>query len=150
MRQDRLGLATSYLYLLDINATNVVGYSLSSLFLKTPEGMANCRFEDLTASFLYEVRRRWPYGPCNLGGWYPGAISGCDAVEQLVADCEVVERLILIGTLNPICMAELPSKLYVELDGLNLFQREGRTSRAQLFPHLLGSLDILDTYVPEA
>ena len=145
---DGSGLATSYLPLPDIDATNVAVYGLSSPFVKKAEAMSDCRFEELTASYLNEIRRRQPHGPYFVGGWSAGGISAYDAAQSLVSQGEVVEKLILLDCPNPIGLGKLPSRLYDEFNRRNLFGMADRKPPAWLLPHMVGFLDILDTYVP--
>ncbi|KAJ5153182.1 polyketide synthetase PksP [Penicillium canariense] len=144
---DGSGVATSYVILPDIDPREVTVYGLNSPFIKHPEEMSDYRFEELSAAFLTEIRRRQPNGPYHLGGWSAGGICAYHAAQQLITDGQDVEGLILIDSPNPIGPKKLPERLYDEFQKLNLFSSStGRNPPAWLLPHFMGFSHILDTH----
>nr|ALQ32777.1 putative polyketide synthase [Fusarium babinda] len=151
---DGAGSATSYVTLPAISPSlRVIG--LNSPYLTKPHEF-NCALQDITGSYLNEVRRRQPHGPYHLAGWSAGGVSAFDAARQLVAEGEVVESLVLIDSPNPVGLGKLPKRMYDFLEKSGIFGafEMGEEAQAQappdwLFQHFCVFIEALDRYVPE-
>ncbi|KAF4953245.1 hypothetical protein FSARC_12439 [Fusarium sarcochroum] len=149
---DGAGSATSYVTLPPISSDlRVIG--LNSPYLTKPHEF-NCALQDVTGSYLEELRRRQPQGPYNLAGWSAGGVSAFDAARQLVADGETVESLILIDSPNPIGLGKLPKRMYDFLEKSGIFGAfemgdEAHAPPDWLFQHFCVFIEALDRYVPE-
>lgn len=142
---DGSGSSTSYATVPRIS-TDVCVYGLNCPYMKTPEKL-NCALQDLTASYVSEMRRRQPKGPYNVGGWSAGGICAYDAARQLVIEQgETVERLFLLDSPFPIGLEKLPPRLYKFFDDMKIFG-DGKTPPPKwLLPHFLAFIDALDMY----
>jgi naphtho-gamma-pyrone polyketide synthase len=149
---DGAGSATSYVTLPSISPDmRVIG--LNSPYLTKPHEF-NCALQDITGSYLNEVRRRQPQGPYHLAGWSAGGVSAFDAARQLVSEGEVVESLILIDSPNPVGLGKLPKRMYDFLEKSGIFGAFEMGEEAQappdwLFQHFCVFIEALDRYVPE-
>ncbi|KAF5637638.1 polyketide synthase [Fusarium tjaetaba] len=149
---DGAGSATSYVTLPSISPDmRVIG--LNSPYLTKPHEF-NCALQDITGSYLNEVRRRQPSGPYHLAGWSAGGVSAFDAARQLVSEGEVVESLILIDSPNPVGLGKLPKRMYDFLEKSGIFGAFEMGEEAQappdwLFQHFCVFIEALDRYVPE-
>ncbi|CVK91833.1 bikaverin cluster-polyketide synthase [Fusarium mangiferae] len=149
---DGAGSATSYVTLPSISSDmRVIG--LNSPYLTKPHEF-NCALQDITGSYLNEVRRRQPQGPYHLAGWSAGGVSAFDAARQLVSEGEVVESLILIDSPNPVGLGKLPKRMYDFLEKSGIFGAFEMGEEAQappdwLFQHFCVFIEALDRYVPE-
>ncbi|EWG41233.1 hypothetical protein FVEG_03379 [Fusarium verticillioides 7600] len=149
---DGAGSATSYVTLPSISPDmRVIG--LNSPYLTKPHEF-NCALQDITGSYLSEVRRRQPSGPYHLAGWSAGGVSAFDAARQLVSEGEVVESLILIDSPNPVGLGKLPKRMYDFLEKSGIFGAFEMGEEAQappdwLFQHFCVFIEALDRYVPE-
>lgn len=115
--------------------------------------MSQRSFSQLTDAYVAELRRRQPRGPYFLGGWSAGGICAYDIMQRLVAAGEMVLRLILIDSPNPIGPPKLPARLYNDFTRLGIFGSDtaagGRPLPSWLLPHFMGFVDILHTYTPK-
>ncbi|EXL92030.1 polyketide synthase [Fusarium oxysporum II5] len=149
---DGAGSATSYVTLPSISPDmRVIG--LNSPYLTKPHEF-NCALQEITGSYLNEVRRRQPQGPYHLAGWSAGGVSAFDAARQLVSEGEVVESLILIDSPNPVGLGKLPKRMYDFLEKSGIFGAFEMGEEAQappdwLFQHFCVFIEALDRYVPE-
>ncbi|EED17890.1 conidial pigment polyketide synthase PksP/Alb1 [Talaromyces stipitatus ATCC 10500] len=142
---DGSGSSTSYATLPKISA-DVCVYGLNCPYMKTPEKL-NCALQDLTASYVAEMRRRQPKGPYNVGGWSAGGISAYDAVRQLVIEQgETVERIFFLDSPFPIGLEKLPPRLYKFFDDMKIFGDGKAPPPKWLLPHFLAFIDALDMY----
>ncbi|KAI1826624.1 polyketide synthase [Xylaria intraflava] len=148
---DGAGSATSYVTLPPISSDlRVVG--LNSPYLTKPREF-KCALQDITGSYLTEVRRRQPKGPYHLAGWSAGGVSAFDAARQLVAEGEVVESLILIDSPNPVGLGKLPKRMYDFLEKSGIFGafemgEEAAAPPDWLFQHFCVFIEALDRYEP--
>ncbi|EEA24206.1 hypothetical protein TMatcc_007275 [Talaromyces marneffei ATCC 18224] len=142
---DGSGSSTSYATIPKISP-DVCVYGLNCPYMKTPEKL-NCALQDLTASYVTEIRRRQPKGPYNVGGWSAGGICAYDAVRQLVVEQgETVERIFFLDSPFPIGLEKLPPRLYRFFDDMKIFG-DGKTPPPKwLLPHFLAFIDALDLY----
>lgn len=142
---DGSGSSTSYATIPKISP-DVCVYGLNCPYMKTPEKL-NCALQDLTASYVAEIRRRQPKGPYNVGGWSAGGICAYDAVRQLVIEQgETVERIFFLDSPFPIGLEKLPPRLYKFFDDMKIFG-DGKTPPPKwLLPHFLAFIDALDMY----
>ncbi|KAI1152845.1 polyketide synthase [Nemania diffusa] len=149
---DGAGSATSYITLPPISPSlRVIG--LNSPYLTKPSEF-KCALQDITASYLTEVRRRQPQGPYHLAGWSAGGVSAFDAARQLVAEGEVVESLILIDSPNPVGLGKLPKRMYDFLEKSGIFGafemgEEVAPPPDWLFQHFCVFIEALDRYEPQ-
>jgi naphtho-gamma-pyrone polyketide synthase len=141
---DGSGSATSYAPLPKISPDMVV-YGLNCPYMKNPQDM-KCSLDELTPSYLHEIRRRQPHGPYSFGGWSAGGICAFDAAQQLDREGEKVERLILIDSPFPIGLEKLPPRLYDFFNSIGLFGTGTKAPPAWLLPHFLAFVDSLDLY----
>jgi naphtho-gamma-pyrone polyketide synthase len=82
-----------------------------------------CSLDELTPSYLHEIRRRQSHGPYSFGGWSAGGVCAFDTARQLDREGEKVERLFLTDSLLPIGLEKLPSHLYAFFDSIGLFDK---------------------------
>ncbi|RYP27845.1 hypothetical protein DL767_007493 [Monosporascus sp. MG133] len=149
---DGAGSATSYVTLPPISADlRVIG--LNSPYLTKPREF-KCALQDITGSYIKEVRRRQPKGPYHLAGWSAGGVSAFDAARQLVAEGEVVESLILIDSPNPVGLGKLPKRMYDFLEKSGIFGAfemgdEAHAPPDWLFQHFCVFIEALDRYMPQ-
>lgn len=141
---DGSGSATSYAPLPKISS-DVVVYGLNCPYMKNPQDM-KCSLEELTPSYLAEIRRRQPHGPYYFGGWSAGGICAFDAAQQLEREGDKVERLILIDSPFPIGLEKLPPRLYDFFNSIGLFGTGSKAPPEWLLPHFLAFVDSLDRY----
>lgn len=141
---DGSGSATSYAPLPTISADTVV-YGLNCPYMMKPEQMKGS-LEDVTPSYLNEIRRRQPQGPYYFGGWSAGGICAFDAVQALQREGIEVARLILIDSPVPIGLEKLPPRLYDFFKSIKMFGSDDRGPPAWLIPHFLAFVDSLDKY----
>lgn len=140
---DGSGSATSYTGLPPISSDLCV-YGLNCPYLKNAQDLKGS-LEDLTPLYLTEIRRRQPTGPYYLAGWSAGGISAYDAAQQLVDEGEVVERLLLLDSPNPIGIGKLPPAFNRFLEESGVF---GTAQPAWLYAHFVAFVEILDKYTP--
>jgi thioesterase domain-containing protein len=57
--------------------------------------------EDLARAYRAAIRGAQPAGPYRLGGWSLGGVLAYEIAQQLRAEGEVVELLVLLDTLTP-------------------------------------------------
>ncbi|KAI1126483.1 polyketide synthase [Nemania abortiva] len=149
---DGAGSATSYVTLPPISPSlRVIG--LNSPYLTKPREF-KCALQDITGSYLTELRRRQPKGPYHLAGWSAGGVSAFDAARQLVAEGEVVESLILIDSPNPVGLGKLPKRMYDFLEKSGIFGafemgEEAAAPPDWLFQHFCVFIEALDRYEPQ-
>jgi naphtho-gamma-pyrone polyketide synthase len=141
---DGSGSATSYAPLPKLSS-NIAVYGLNCPYMKTPELMT-CSLEELTPSYVSEIRRRQPHGPYYFGGWSAGGICAFDAAQQLDREGERVERLVLIDSPFPIGLEKLPPRLYDFFNSIGLFGSGEKAPPSWLLPHFLAFVDSLDKY----
>jgi naphtho-gamma-pyrone polyketide synthase len=142
---DGSGSSTSYATVPKISP-DICVYGLNCPYMKTPEKLT-CALQDLTPSYVAEIRRRQPKGPYNVGGWSAGGICAYDAVRQLVIEQgETVERIFFLDSPFPIGLEKLPPRLYKFFDDMKIFG-DGKTPPPKwLLPHFLAFIDALDMY----
>nr|QDK64760.1 AshP [Aschersonia paraphysata] len=145
---DGSGIAASYMPLPDLDAKRVAVFGLNSPYVKRTDSIVPCQFHELTAVYLAEIRRRQPAGPYVFGGWSAGGISAYEAAQELAAAGETIDGLILLDTPKPIDLKELPSRLYGQLDGLNVFGIGNSRPPPWLLTHFALFSAILDTFKP--
>ncbi|KAF3386933.1 Conidial pigment polyketide synthase alb1 [Penicillium rolfsii] len=144
---DGSGSSTSYASLPSISPGLCV-YGLNCPYMRKPQDL-KCALQDLTPSYVAEIRRRQPSGPYNLAGWSAGGIAAYDAAQYLVQQGEVVERLILLDSPNPIGLDKLPPRFYHFLEKAGVFGAHGgQTAPAWLIQHFLAFIDALDAWRP--
>ena len=141
---DGSGSATSYAPLPKISS-DIVVYGLNCPYMRNPSAM-KCSLEDLTPSYLSEIRRRQPHGPYYFGGWSAGGIAAFDAAQALDRDGETVSKLVLIDTPFPIGLEKLPPRLYDFFNTIGLFGSGEKAPPSWLLPHFLAFIDALDRY----
>ena len=146
---DGSGSATSYAPLPPISS-DVVVYGLNCPYMMSPQDM-KCSLEDLTPSYIAEIRRRQPHGPYYLGGWSAGGISAFDAAQELQRQGEKVAKLILLDSPFPIGLEKLPPRLYDFFSSIGMFgSAEGKAAPPWLIPHFLAFVESLDRYQVKA
>ena len=142
---DGSGSATSYAPLTTVSP-DVVVYGLNCPYMMRPQDM-KCSIEDITPSYLAEIRRRQPKGPYYFGGWSAGGISAFDAAQTLQREGrDEVARLILIDSPHPIGLEKLPPRLYDFFTSVGLFGSADKQPPRWLIPHFLSFVDSLDRY----
>lgn len=129
----------------------VVG--LNSPYITKPREFT-CALQNITGSYLTELRRRQPKGPYHLAGWSAGGVSAFDAARQLITEGEVVESLILIDSPNPVGLGKLPKRMYDFLEKSGIFgafdmDEEVAAPPDWLFQHFCVFIEALDRYEPQ-
>ncbi|KIW01754.1 uncharacterized protein PV09_06930 [Verruconis gallopava] len=142
---DGSGSAFSYASLSRISPSVAV-YGLACPWQKDPWSMAGVSFSQLSAKFIAAIKKIQPCGPYHLGGWSAGGISAYDAAQQLAADGDVVESLVLIDSPNPIGLENPPQRMYDFFDELDFFGMEGKAPPTWLRAHFDAFLTTLDEY----
>ena len=123
-------------------------YGLNCPYLRTPDRF-QCSLQELTPTYIAEIRRRQPHGPYSLAGWSAGGIAAYDAARALIAQGEVVEHLILVDSPNPLGVEKFPPSFYTFLEKAGVFGIDGGKSAPEwLFPHIMAFMDALDKWVP--
>jgi naphtho-gamma-pyrone polyketide synthase len=146
---DGSGSSTSYVGLPPVSPDLCV-YGLDCPYVRNPKDL-KCGLQDLTASYVAEIRRRQPNGPYSLAGWSAGGIAAYDAAQHLVNQGETVQHLILIDSPNPIGLEKLPPRFYKFLEKSGVFGAgDGKAQSAPewLIQHFLAFIDALDKYKP--
>ncbi|KAI6756980.1 hypothetical protein HG530_011578 [Fusarium avenaceum] len=146
---DGSGSSTSYVGLPPVSPDLCV-YGLDCPYVRNPKDL-KCGLQDLTASYLAEIRRRQPNGPYSLAGWSAGGIAAYDAAQHLVNQGETVQHLILIDSPNPIGLEKLPPRFYKFLEKSGVFgagDGKAQTAPEWLIQHFLAFIDALDKYKP--
>ncbi|KAJ6784566.1 hypothetical protein PWT90_06486 [Aphanocladium album] len=116
---DGSGSATSAVGIPAISA-DVRLYGLNCPYVKNPLDL-HCALQDLTASYVAEIRRRQPRGPYNLAGWSAGGISAFHAAQILTQEGDKVDRLVLIDAPNPLGIEKLPARFFEFLETAGVF-----------------------------
>ena len=143
---DGAGSASSYMFVPNIDSSNLAVYGLNCPWLKNPQDLV-CSLEHYVAKFLREVRRHQPHGPYILGGASAGGILAYEAARQLARVGERTENLILMDTPNPVGLENPNQRMYDFLDSMGMFGL-GATKKAPtwLRPHFDAFLGLLDAY----
>ncbi|KAF7597126.1 hypothetical protein BBP40_009464 [Aspergillus hancockii] len=129
-------------------SANVQVYGLNCPYMKNPEDLT-CALQDLTPSYVAEIRDRQPRGPYNLSGWSAGSIAAYDAAQSLVQQGETVNRLILLDSPNPISLEKLPPHFYHFLENAGVFgSAGGKKAPGWLIQHFLAFIDAVYRYEP--
>ncbi|KAE8356309.1 hypothetical protein BDV28DRAFT_145344 [Aspergillus coremiiformis] len=144
---DGSGSSTSYTMLPTISPDLRV-YAMNCPYLKHPEEL-KCNLQDLTPAYISEIRRRQPHGPYNLSGWSAGGIAAYEAAQYLVKQGEIVDRLILIDSPNPMGLGKFPPQFYDFLEERGVFGSHGGQKAPEwLIQHFKTYTNVLDLYRP--
>ncbi|KAB5547400.1 putative polyketide synthase [Coniochaeta sp. 2T2.1] len=144
---DGSGSAGSYAMVPTISP-DVRVFGLNCPYIKNPQAL-DCALQDLTPSYVAEIRHRQPRGPYNLAGWSAGGIAAYDAAQYLIQQGEAVDRLILLDSPNPISLEKLPPRFYHFLESAGVFgSAGGKKAPDWLIQHFLAFIDALDRYKP--
>ena len=141
------GAPTSYVFMEEISP-KVVVWGLTSPFVKTPEEYM-CGVVGIATKFIFEIKRRQPSGPYNIGGWSAGGVISFETVRQLISGGDVVDTLIFIDTPCPLIIEPLPSSLHRFFGSIGLLgEGDGALERLPpwLLPHFAASVHALSTY----
>ncbi|KAK2616922.1 hypothetical protein QQS21_000010 [Conoideocrella luteorostrata] len=146
---DGSGSATSYGGINSIGA-DVCVYGLNCPWLKTAEKLVTYGLSGLATLYVEEMKRRQPHGPYNIGGWSAGGICAYEAAIQMTKAGDVVERLILLDSPNPIGLEKLPPRLFDFFNGCGVFgdDQGQRQAPEWLLNHFLSFIEALDRYKP--
>ena len=68
-----------------------------------------CRFEDMAAHYIKEIRTVQPQGPYYIGGWCLGGYVALEAARQLQAEGECVALVVMVESPHPDYPKYLPS-----------------------------------------
>lgn len=148
---DGSGSAASYVSLAKFNSSWTI-CGINCPWRKTPEEMtrAGVTTSQLVAKLVAEVRRRQPCGPYYLGGWSAGGIFALEAVRQLMIAGEVVEKLLLIDSPNPIGLENPPLRMFEFFESAGVFNGgSGKVIPPWLRPHFAAVVHMLDGYEPK-
>lgn len=113
--------------------------------------------EEMASDYIEAMRQLCPHGPYQIGGWSLGGIVAYEIAQQLAADGETVERLILLDTTIPegssdLVPAEQQTNAGLEY-GIELTLEElGALNPSEQLPLLwehAKSLGVLDEDAPE-
>lgn len=141
---DGSGSSTSYVGIPSIGKSIRV-YGLNCPYIKKPTEL-KCALQDLTDSYLAEIRRRQPKGPYTLAGWSAGGIAAFDAAQRLRNQGEKVDKLILLDCPNPIGLEKLPPRFYKFLETAGAFGNDATPE--WLVQHFESFNEALQKYVP--
>ncbi|KAH7036481.1 polyketide synthase-like protein [Macrophomina phaseolina] len=144
---DGSGSATSYISIPNLSPDLAV-YGLNCPFMKCPEKF-DCGIEAVSRLYLNEMKRRQPEGPYYVGGWSAGGVIAYEVCQQLLAEGEKVERLLLLDSPCPVELAPLPARLHHFFDSIGLLGtgKPGGTP-GWLLPHFAASIKALKEYEP--
>lgn len=144
---DGSGSATSYISIPNLSPDLAV-YGLNCPFMKCPEKF-DCGIQAVSRLYLNEMKRRQPEGPYYIGGWSAGGVIAYEVCQQLLADGDVVERLLLLDSPCPVELAPLPARLHHFFDSIGLLGtgKPGGTP-GWLLPHFSASIKALKEYEP--
>ena len=149
---DGAGTASSYANLPKIHPDLSV-LALNCPFVRHPQEMT-CSLDELTRSYLEEVKRRQPAGPYNFGGWSAGGILAYRAAQILIDRGEEVESLVLIDSPVPKGLDRLPQRFYDHLASIDLFGKaipgNNTGPPPHLFAHFNATIEILHDYQAKA
>ncbi|WPH01307.1 Hypothetical protein R9X50_00414600 [Acrodontium crateriforme] len=142
---DGAGSATSYMFVPAISSSVLV-YGLNCPWLKTPTAMPTS-LRTYVQPFIREIRRHQPSGPYILGGASAGGILAYEAACQLANAGQIVERLVLVDTPDPVGLENPNQRMYDFLDSMGMFaQGTSKKAPAWLRPHFDAFLTVLDNY----
>jgi iron transport multicopper oxidase len=115
---DGSGSATSYAKLPEISP-NVCIIGLNSPYLNAGRDIS-FSIEDITESWLAELRSRQPRGPYILAGWSAGGYYAFEATKRLLQEGEEVEKLILIDSPSRNIYGSMPPEVldFVSQNGI--------------------------------
>lgn len=149
---DGAGTASSYTNLPKIHPDLSV-LALNCPFVRHPQEMT-CSLDELTKSYLEEVKRRQPAGPYNFGGWSAGGILAYRAAQILINRGEEVDSLVLIDSPVPKGLDRLPQRFYDHLASIDLFGKAMPGNNTgpppHLFAHFDATIEILHDYHAKA
>ena len=140
---DGSGSATSYASLPQLSPSTLAIYGLNCPFMKDPASFT-IGIPAITKLYLAEIQRRQPRGPYLLGGWSAGGVLALETMRQLVAQGEVVSRLVLIDSPCPIGLEALPPSFHRFCDSIGLLGN-GKTPD-WLLPHFAATVRQLTAY----
>ncbi|MCJ1310689.1 hypothetical protein MMC25_004355 [Agyrium rufum] len=145
---DGSGSATSYTGIPDISP-DVAAFGLNCPFMTTPEKFT-CGIEKVSTLYLNEVRRRQPHGPYNFAGWSAGGIVAYEVTQQLLAQGERVDKMILFDSPCPIKLEALPHRLHVFFGEIGLLGTGSKNGPPSwLLPHFESAIQALTVYKPK-
>ncbi|CAK4034954.1 alpha beta-hydrolase [Lecanosticta acicola] len=124
--------------------------ALNSPFLRQPQDYPNS-IEAMAKIWLPEIRRRQPRGPYSLGGWSAGGYYGVEAARLLLAQGEIVERLVLIDSPCRLLYEALPFPTVQALADKNLMgstHNPKRKAPAWMLDHFAVTIRAIESYVP--
>ncbi|KAL1642780.1 polyketide synthase [Diplodia intermedia] len=144
---DGSGSATSYISIPNLSPDLAV-YGLNCPFMKCPDKF-DCGIEAVSRLYLNEMKRRQPEGPYYIGGWSAGGVIAYEVCQQLLADGDKVERLLLLDSPCPVRLDPLPARLHHFFDSIGLLGtgKPGGTP-GWLLPHFAASIKALKEYEP--
>lgn len=149
---DGAGSAGSYANLPKIHSDMAV-VGLNCPYVRHPQELT-CSLDELTKSYLKEVRRRQLHGPYNFGGWSAGGILAYRAAQVLIQEGEKVENLVLIDSPVPNGLDRLPKRFYDHCNSIGLFGKAtpgpSGSPPAQLFAHFDATIEVLHNYFAES
>ena len=149
---DGAGTASSYTNLPKIHPDLSV-LALNCPFVRHPQEMT-CSLDELTKSYLEEVKRRQPAGPYNFGGWSAGGLLAYRAAQILINRGEEVGSLVLIDSPVPKGLDRLPQRFYDHLASIDLFGKAMPGNNTgpppHLFAHFDATIEILHDYHAKA
>ena len=94
------GIVVCYRELAQRCADDQPFYAIRSRGLHGAEALP-ATVEEMASDYIEAMRQLRPHGPYQIGGWSLGGIVAYEIAQQLVADGETVERLILLDTTIP-------------------------------------------------
>lgn len=68
-----------------------------------------CRFEDMVAHYIKEIRTVQPHGPYYIGGWCLGGYVALETARQLQAEGECMALVVMVESPHPDYPKYLPS-----------------------------------------
>ncbi|GME35517.1 Polyketide synthase [Neofusicoccum parvum] len=144
---DGSGSATSYISIPNLSPDLAV-YGLNCPFMKCPDKF-DCGIQAVSRLYLNEMKRRQPEGPYYVGGWSAGGVIAYEVCQQLLADGEKIEKLLLLDSPCPVRLDPLPARLHHFFDSIGLLGtgKPGGTP-GWLLPHFAASIKALKEYEP--
>ncbi|KAK3697121.1 hypothetical protein LTR37_017617 [Vermiconidia calcicola] len=145
---DGSGAGTSYSTLPPISHSVCV-IALNSPFLRQAQDFT-CSVERMARLWLSEVKRLQPKGMNYvLGGWSAGGYYAYEVAKLLVAEGEVVERMILIDSPCRLEFEALPTQVVGELTRKGLMGSSGAKKAPEwLVQHFTSTVVSVEKYMP--
>jgi iterative type I PKS product template protein len=143
---DGSGAAAAYAQLPKIDSDTCV-YALNSPYLK--QGVnSSIDLVQLVSTWVHDIRSRQPSGPYLLGGWSVGGYYAYEAAKLLIAEQEVVDKVICIDTPSRNVYEAMPEDVLSYLATSGTMGELGQPAPVWLREHFLSTIRAVSRYTP--